>query len=348
MNNKGLLKRAQLAQKTYSYSDEGDPQQISEFWYQDTIEGKLLFLVLFTQACNYSKCLGCNLPSKMSQNHIDFRDIMMQIDNFFQNDISDPQKKELKKVIVSNNGSVLDEDTFSTTALLYLIAKIKLECPNVEVVCLETRPEYVDLEELEVLSRALIEGDIPAALELAIGFEAFDDKIRNDIFLKGLRISVFEEFVGIIQQINTKFHEKYPDDYKKIKLKAYFMQKPVPGMSEEEAIKDIKQGIDYMHEIAEKYSIDINMHLNPTYVAKGTLLEKGFIEGNFTPPLLASIVESVLHSEGKKVSIYVGLSDEGLAVEGGSFIRKGNTEDEHYVKILEEFNHTQNYSILKI
>lgn len=347
MDKKGLLKRAELAHKTYSYSDEGDPQQIAEYWFQESTEGKILFIVFFTQACRYSKCLGCNLPSKMSQNHIDFRDIISQIDNFFKNTLKESQKQEIQKIIVSNNGSVLDEDTFSTTALMYLIAKIKVECPKTLFLALETRPEYVDLEELEVLSRGLIEGDTPTALELAIGFEAFDDTIRNDIFFKGLDIKVFEKFVTKIHQINTKFEQKYPNNYKKIKLKTYFMQKPVPAMTEDEAIADIQRGIDYLHDIAEKYALDINMHLNPTYAAKGTLLEKEFLAGKYSPPLLRSIVQSVLHGEGKQISIFVGLSDEGLAVEGGSFLRKESEEDLQLAATLEKFNSTQDYQLLK-
>jgi hypothetical protein len=39
----------------------------------------------------------------------------------------------------------------------------------------------------------------------------------------------------------------------------------------------------------------------------------------------------------------VGLSDEGLAVPGGSFIRE---EEEHLIVMLEQFNQTQDYTIL--
>ena len=91
--------------------------------------------------------------------------------------------------------AVLDEDTFSSTALMYLLTQINLKFPNISVLALETRPEYTDFAELEFLYRALQESDTPTKLELAIGFEAFDEKVRNDVFQKGLSLDIFEELV---------------------------------------------------------------------------------------------------------------------------------------------------------
>jgi radical SAM enzyme (TIGR01210 family) len=346
-NKEVITSRTVSAHKSYSFCDEANPRTISDYWFQETVEGKTLFLVFYTQACKYSKCLGCNLPSKMSGNHIDYRNIMKQVDSVFHNILDDDEKKKIKKIIVSNNGSVLDEETFSTTALIYLVARIKLECPDVRVISLETRTEYVDFEELEILSRALVEGDNPVALEIAIGFEAFDDHIRNYVFQKGLSLDVFEKLAHNINRINAKFVQKYGSGYSKMKIKTYFMQKPVSGLTERDSIDDIKKGIDYLHQISNQYDIDINMHLNPTYVARGTILEEEFYKGNYSPPLLEEVVESVKYSEGKSLSVYIGLNDEGLAVENGSFIRSGNKNDIEIAEKLEKFNSTQDYNYLK-
>ena len=86
------------------------------------------------------------------------------------------------------------------------------------------------------------------------------------------------------------------------------------------------------------------MHLNVTYVAFGTLLETAFKKGQYKPPYLEDVRRAVLHAEGKGISIYVGLFDEGLAVIGGSFIREG---DEPLRDKLEQFNMTQDFSLLK-
>lgn len=327
--NEAIQKRTAEAGKTYSFDNLHNPKLPSDHWFQYTPEGLCLFLVLYTSSCRWAKCLSCNLPSKEADRPISFKEIMNQIDFVFHYLLSKGQKNELRKIILSNNGSVLDETTFSTTALVYFIAKVNVFCPNVTTISMETRPEYVDFPELVILDRVLKEGNTKTTLEIAIGFEAFDEKIRNDHFMKGLSFKAFEDFC----QKLTSFD---------FKLKCYFMQKPVPGMTDEEAVQDIKNAIDYLENVSRKYDLDINLHLNPTYVAKGTILEEEFARGSYSPPKLKDVVESVKYSNNKRISMYVGLNDEGLSVEGGSFIRPG---EDGLLSKIELFNETQDYSV---
>jgi radical SAM enzyme (TIGR01210 family) len=317
--------------KSYEFTENVNARLPAQYWFQHTPDGLVFFIVFYTQACRWSQCLGCNLPSKMSQSHIPFQDIMTQTDFIFDYLLSAEEMQTIQKIIISNNGSILDEDTFSTTALVYFIAKMNMHCPRVTTLTIETRPEYADMEELEILSRILKEGDVATRLELAIGFEAFDDRIRNDIFRKGMTLKLFEKFAAQISKHGFT-------------LKTYFMVKPVPGMTEEEGIEDICAGIDYLDRIAKKNDIRINMHLNPTYVAYGTPLETAFLEGRYTPPLLDTVRKAMLHAEGKSISLFAGLNDEGLAVPGGTFLREG---DQNLVELMEEFNRTQNYGLLR-
>lgn len=317
--------------KFYQFREEHNPRLPSDYWFQNPPVGFTLFLVLYTQSCRWARCAGCNLPSRESQFKVPFNDIMKQVDYIFDFLLSQQQKDKLQKIILSNNGSVLDEETFSTTALLYFVAKMNMSCPNISVLTLETRPEYVDIEELEVLNRALQEGPIPTQLELAVGFEAFDDKIRNDYFYKGLSLVTFEAMVEKIARYGFK-------------LKTYFMLKPIPGLSEEDAIEDILQGIDYLDNLSRQHKMKINMHLNPTYVAHGTILETEFHKGNYEPPRLESVRRTILAAEDRQISIFVGLNEEGLTVDGGSFVRPG---DEHLLEKLHRYNQTEDYSILK-
>ena len=222
---------------------------------------------------------------------------------------------------------------------------MNVECPQITTVSLETRPEYVDTEELQILCRALQELHPPASLEIAIGFEAFDEIIRNHHFNKGLELIKVENLLSQMSEVNKQFITKFDNNFHSMKLKTYFMLKPVAGMSEEAAIQDIRDGIDYLHSVANKYNIAINMHINPTYVAKGTILEKEFLSGNYTPPLLSSVVEAIKHAKGKNISIYVGLNDEGMAIPGGSFIRKAKGEKK-IIKMLEVVNATNDFSFL--
>lgn len=319
-----------MADKPYDPCDQRDETKPITFWFQESHEGLVLFVVFYTLACRWGVCSGCNLPSLSSSRHVGFRSLMAQIDRLYSEPEVVAKREKIRKIILSNNGSVLDEDTFSSTALIYFIAKTNTMIPNLNVLSIETRTEYVDLEELEFLGRALKEGDTPTDLELAIGFEAHDDRVRNKVFKKGLSLRAFEDFAGKISKFNFR-------------LKCYFMQKPVPGMTDEEAIRDIQNGIDYLDGIAARFGLKINMHLNPTYVARGTSLEDAFRRGEYRPPELYDVAKAVLHALDKDISVYIGLFDEGLAVPGGSFIRPG---DENLVKRMEEFNKTQDFSSL--
>lgn len=322
---------SQKAGKTYTFAKQQDETRPAQMWFQESNEGLILFVVFYTQACRWSRCLGCNLPSMVSREHVSYKALMKQIDNVMADPEVQSRRTSIEKIIVSNNGSVLDEDTFSSTALMYLIAKLNLNMPNLKALTMESRPEYVDLAELEFISRALAESDSRTGLEIAIGFEAFDNQIRNNVFDKGMTLEVFENLVKKMAPYGFR-------------LKCYFMQKPVPDMSDADAVADIHKAIDYLSRISAENGVEINMHLNPTYVASGTALEPAFREGTFTPPSLRDVAKAALHCKGKAISIFIGLSDEGLAVEGGSFIREG---DEPLVEKLEQFNREQDYRILE-
>lgn len=317
--------------KSYAFSDQHHAEQPAQWWFQDSDVGPLLFAVFYTQACRWSRCLGCNLPSKGSRHHVGFRSLIAQVDHLFAVPEIAVRLGDIRKIIISNNGSVLDEETFSSMALMYLLTRIRMSVPGLRAIALETRSEYVELAELEFLHRALSEESDPIDLELAIGFEAFDEHMRNAVFRKGLELSDFEAFVADVAPFGFA-------------IKSYFMQKPVPQMSDEEAVEDIRSAIDYLDGLAARFNVRINMHLNPTYVSTGTMLAKFFAEGRYAPPRLIDVAKAALHAKGKKPSVFIGLYDEGLAVPGGSFIREG---EEALVTQLEAFNRTQDFGILE-
>jgi len=325
-----VLKGSERGQKTYSFNEDHDPKKIWQFWYQESNEGLILFVVFYSLACRWSRCLGCNLPSQMSAYHVGFKDLMAQVDHVFGHEEVVPKLQEIRKLIVSNNGSIFDEATFSSTALLYLLAKMNVHLPNLDTLTVETRPEYVEEEELFFMSRALKEGETHTDLEVAIGFEAYDDTIRNEHFLKGTSLDSIERLVAKLARFGFR-------------LKCYFMLKPIPGLSEEDAVQDIRNAIDYLSGLADQHKVEINMHLNPTYVATGTQLVTAFESGDYAPPTLHSLITAASHAKDKPISIFLGLYDEGLAVPGGSFRRPG---DDAAIEKLERFNREQDFTLL--
>jgi archaeosine synthase beta-subunit len=178
-----------------------------------------------------------------------------------------------------------------------LASGIRLRFPKLRVFCIETRVEHAKCDLLEGLSRLLRHGEAPIEIELAVGLEAYDEQIRNQRLQKGLTQAAFEVFLRKIAQQGHR-------------LKCYLMQKPVLGMTNEEAIKDVKKGIRYLGHTSDTYGVPINIHLNPTFVPRGTPLEVAFRNGKYTPPRLVDVVDAVLYRRGRSVFIYV----RGLAV----------------------------------
>lgn len=313
------------------FNDGHDPNKILQHWFQESADGLTLFVVFFTQACRYGRCIGCNLYMQQSSRPVNFRCLMNQVDSlFFLPDIME-RAERIEKVIVSNNGSMLDDRTFSSTALMYLIAQLSRHFRHAKILSLETRPEYVDDAELTFLERA-IDDAVFNQVEIAVGLEAFCDDIRNEMLGKGLSLVSFE---NCVRKIATHG----------LRLKCYFMFQPVPGVDTDQAISDLREAIVYLTDVSQEFSLPINLHVNPTYVARDTKLHEAFLEGTYEPPHLSDVAHAIATAEGSPLTIFVGLYDEGLACEGGSFIRPG---DEELMARLNTFNHTQNYGLLRI
>jgi len=330
-----LARRVRSAGKTFAFNEKHDKTKPIDVFFQDTHEGLVLFIIYYTQACRYMVCSGCTLPSTSSQRYIDTSAILAQTRYIFTLPEVQRRARDVKKVIASNQGSMLDQETFSTAALGHLVAKCIEYLPNMEVLTLETREEYVEDSELLLLAQALQDNETPATLELAIGLEMFDKEKRNHVFRKGLSNDKLHRLAERLAQ-----HD--------FRLKCYFMFKPIPGLTNEEAIHDVHEAITYLSDLQSRTpGSHISIHLNPTYVAQGTPLADAFERGDYTPPRVEDLIRAIRFGEDNGVPIFVGLNDEGLAVEGGSFIRPGDTDDEALLAIIAEFNRTQDYNLFK-
>ena len=278
-------------------------EQPMEFWFYNSAVGKALFLILYTPKCRYAKCSGCNLPSLSSQEtSTSPSEVYKQVDYVLQESISDEEKSSLKEMILSNNGNLFDIKTMPTLSLLYTINTLIEELPNLQKIIIESRIEYLNEHQLQTIQEVLsAHEDRDIQIEIALGFEIFDDEIRNGYYKKGFHKSHLEKLMPLFSKYN-------------ISLKWYMMYKAVPQMSTEDAIVDINNVSNYAHELIKKYAVDINLHISPTYVAVGTLLEKEFNEGNYTPPGPKEIDQLCNElASFSNVSYYISLNDEGLS-----------------------------------
>ncbi|WP_455756442.1 hypothetical protein [Sulfurimonas sp.] len=279
------------------------PEQPMEFWFYNSIIGRSLFLVLYTPKCRYAKCSGCNLPSLSSQDKTTSPSkVYKQVDYVLHESISSGEKNTIKEVIVSNNGNLFDIKTMPTLSLLYSINTLIEELPNLKKIVIESRIEYLNEHQLKTIEEVVsAHEERNIQIEIALGFEIFDDEIRNGYYKKGFNKSDLEKLMPLFSKYN-------------ISLKFYMMYKAVPNMSTKNAIADINNASVYAHELFNEYSVGINIHISPTYVAVGTLLEKEFNEGNYEPPGPKEVNklcnELILYNN---VSYYISLNDEGLS-----------------------------------
>jgi len=318
--------------KKYEFNDSHNHSTLLDFWWQNSPEGKTLFIVFYTKSCAWNRCEGCNLPMMSSSEQIKPEDLTKQIDFIFTYIVK--EQKDIKKIILSNNGSMFDERTFPTPLLNYLFLQLSLKLPNLKKVALETRPEFCSEYSLLMIDKVLNsmrDKDNKISIEIAIGFEIFNTELRNKNFKKGLSFKIFEQLVDRIVPYNYE-------------IKTYFMIRPVVEMNEKEGEEDIIKAIDYIDKIRKEKNAIINIHLNPTYAAKETSLEESFYNGTFTPPQLTTVIKLLIYANKKGIEIFAGLYDEGLAVEGGTCLR---TKDMKYVPHIEDFNQSQDITKLE-
>ncbi|NJO88515.1 MAG: hypothetical protein HC831_05770 [Chloroflexia bacterium] len=120
------------------------------------------------------------------------------------------------------------------------------------------------------------------------------------------------------------------------------MLKPHPSLNEEEAIVEAKNGVQELADLGKAYDVPVSIHLNPTYIAEGCSLTNEMLDSGFQPPELTSVIKVIEFAGQLKTPIYVGLDDEGQAVEGGTF-RSTGLNKEKAVKAILDFNRHQDF-----
>jgi len=257
--------------------------------------------------------------------------IMKQVSSVLDDELTDDEKASIREVFLSNNGSIFDRRSMPAAALLYACSMLVHNLPKLNRIVFETRAEFVDPSILSLLRETLDACGRRIEIEIAIGVEIFDERLRNKAYHKGLSNSNLEKAVTSIVEAG-------------VHLRCYFMYRPLPEMTPETAAADIRLAADFLDKFVDSAGgSQITMHLNPTYVAVGTDLERSFSDGKYRPVQLTEVENLLATMAGHGIDIYVGLNDEGLAVPGGSFLTPGSEE---VIGRLKRFNRTRDFSLL--
>ena len=336
---------------------KGDPKQDTTkpifFWFQDTPFGKEIFLVLYTKKCRWARCAFCTLPSVSSPKKVSSEKIIKQAEYIF-NELTRKQLKETKRLFISNNGSVLDQKTISPEALEAICQLGYENCPLLNSIAFETRIETVEKSELKYYIRTfqglhkhyrkkgLRREKAPTKLEIAIGYETQDPFIRNEVLCKGYPEYNVQIFFKLCAEVNSE--TGFP-----ISCDVYVLLKPLNGrLTSKELIAEAVQTIIHLDKLGKYFKIPVSVRLNPTFVAEGSHLHEKFLQADYSPPTLKDVITVLkkIHLEGIELPIFIGLSEEDLAVYGGSF-KRDKTIDQLYYESLKIFNYSQDYELLK-
>jgi radical SAM enzyme (TIGR01210 family) len=195
------------------------------------------------------------------------------------------------EVDLYNSGSFLSDDEVPAEVREHVLQR--LSGSGAHLVLIESRPEFVTEPRLALARQAL--GAI--ALEVGIGLESANDRVREVLIHKGFGKAQFEKAVSVLSTSGAR-------------LLAYVLLKPM-GLDEQAAIVDTMDTARYVFEVARECGVRARVALQPTFVAPKTPLEAEFLAGRYEPPSLWSVVDVVrqVHPLGE---ILIGLSDEGL------------------------------------
>lgn len=223
-----------------------------------------MVVIFRTSGCWWSKKKGClmcgyNLASREG---IGADSIIAQLSEALTRYEGEPMVK------IYTSGSFLDPNEIPTEAR----DKIIRSFPQAERILFESRPEFVNEENLRGLPSDRI--------EIALGLESADDEVLLKCVRKGFRVADSAKAAEIAMAHGMK-------------VRTYLLLKP-PYMTERQAIEDTIKSIAFAARRSESISI------NPLNVQNGTEVERLWKRGNYRPPWLWSLVEVL--REGKKLA----------------------------------------------
>jgi archaeosine synthase beta-subunit len=251
-----------------------------------------LVISFYTMNCQF-QCTYCALPLRSSVEQISVADLNAQIDGVFAQYAD--QLTNFRQLSFGNEGSVLDRARFHTASLHHLLDRARA-MENLEVLSIETRPEYINRKALPDILRHRT----AQILDFTVGFETQDDDIRLRALRKNISRRVMEDRVALLGEFG-------------IRLTSYVLIKPAPRMSEEQGVREAIATMEYLADICARHRVELVIYLTPTYVAEGSYLARTTLPGDWLPPTIQSIYRVVMAGHRLGLPVYTGLWSEGIA-----------------------------------
>ena len=292
---------------------------VSTWSEKDLINGKIVdtFVIIFrTRGCSWALKSGCSMCGYFNDSawgKITDQDILSQYEKAME------RYNNQRFVKIFNSGSFLDNTEISEKVRTKILKDLS---KKVEKISFESRPEYITKESIKKIKNILDE----QIIEIGIGLETSDDKIRKNNINKGFSFKDYKKAVDILKENN-------------VKIKTYILIKP-PFLTEKESIGDAINTVKKIKDITDTISF------NPCNVQKRTYVEYLWKQRKYRPPWLFSIVE-ILKQSQKIVKNNVRIKCD---ISGGGKIRGAHNCricDKEFLKEISDFSINQDIKVFE-
>lgn len=261
-------------------TDEYDPEDPTRVWIDEDLTPTgvkdSLTIILNTGGCRWARAGGCTMCGYVAESVkggvVSHESLMKQVDAALAHEEAEGTACELIKIYTS--GSFLDEREIPEQTR-EMIAE---QFAGRDRIVVESLPDFVSGEKISVFRNQDL------AVDVAIGLETANDRVRHDCVNKYFEFSDFVRASEAAMAVGGG-------------VKAYLLLKP-PFLTEQDAIADAVSSIRACAEYAHTVSV------NPTNVQRFTMVEQLYRENGYRPPWLWSVME-VLREVTKVEAIVV-------------------------------------------
>jgi archaeosine synthase beta-subunit len=284
-----------------------------------------LVVSFYTRKCQFG-CSYCALPLRSANEPVDVEDLNAQIDGVFERHADD--LAPLRQLSFGNEGSALDAARFHRESLDHLLDHVDV-LPTLELLSIETRPEYVKRDVVE-----RIRARVPhLSLDVTVGFETQDDHLRQTVLRKSISRKIMEDRIELLGELDMR-------------LTSYVMIKPAPRMTDAEGVREAVATIEYLLDRCTRATVELVAYLTPTYIAEGSDLQRAFGREDWKPPTIQDIARVIVGGNRVGVPVYTGLWSEGFAEEEGDYRGREGYDPELRAAIA-ELNRTNDFAVLE-
>ena len=249
------------SKRTASKRGKNPRKPVSLWSEKETLRSEIVdsfVIILNTTGCSWARKSGCTMCGYISDtcDEVGEKELSAQLEVASQRYEGQPYVK------IFTSGSLLNPEeippSFARELLEFFSARA-------QKVCIETRAEFVNGKSVRWLS------ELPARIEVAMGVESTNDRIRQHILNKNMSMDDYIRASRVLRDLG-------------LKVKTYLLLKP-PLLSERESVEDCTRSVLDVLPYTDSISV------NPVNVQRHTLVDYLHHRGFYRPPWYYSLQE---------------------------------------------------------